>query len=473
MKTKNKDQHSGGEVRELVKALTRRSVLRGSLGLVAAGSLARPHIANAAATTAEVWWTQGFVQEEDVAFRKLIADYEKASGNKIEENIFPFAPLRQKMVAAMATGVVPDIMEYADFSFLPLNAWNDKLIDVSDIVEPMKSLYIETALPATYNYNNVLKKRAYYAVSMKCSAVPFNIWRSLIEKAGYKVGDIPNTWDAFLDFFMSVQDKLRAQGMRNIYAYGYQLTANGVDPGGLFQGFLMAYGGRGLVTPDGKLHTEDPHIREAAIKAIAKLTTAYKKGYVPPGCVNWNDADDNNAFHSKLVVMDFDGFSTEVALYNKKAEYDDILTRGFPLGDDGKELPSPMAVFGALIPKGAKNVTVARDFLKYAVQPNVLNEYLKGGLGRWVIPMPEIAKADPFWFHEDPHRTAFAEETLTHPTVPLFQAFNPAMAQIDSEHVFSVAMLDVMTNGMTPEQAVDKAFKRAEAIFAKYPIAQA
>jgi multiple sugar transport system substrate-binding protein len=473
MKTKNKDQHSGRGVRESAKALTRRSVLRGSLGLVAAGSLARPHIANAAATTAEVWWTQGFVEAEDVAFRKLIADYEKASGNNIEETIVPFAPLRQKMVSAMATGVVPDIMEYADFSFLPLNAWGDKLIDVSDIVEPMKSLYIETALPATYSYNNVLKKRAYYAVSMKCSAVPFNIWRSLIEKAGYKVEDIPNTWDAFLDFFMSVQDKLRAQGMRNIYAYGYQLTANGVDPGGLFQGFLMAYGGRGLVTPDGKLHTEDPNIREAAIKAIEKLTTPYKQGYVPPGCVNRNDADDNNAFHSKFVVMDFDGFSTEVAVYNNKAEYDDILTRGFPIGDDGKELPSPMAVFGALIPKGAKNVTVAKDFLKYAVQPNVLNEYLKGGLGRWVIPMPEIAKADPFWFHEDRNRTAFAEETLTHPTVPLFQAFNPAMAQIDSEHVFSVAMLDVMTNGMTPEQAIDKAFKRAEAIFAKYPIAQA
>ena len=111
---------------------------------------------------------------------------------------------------------------------------------------------------------------------MKCTAVPFNIWRSLIEKAGYKVEDIPNTWDAFLDFFMPVQDKLRAQGMRNIYAYGYQLTANGVDPGILFQAFLMAYGGKGLVTPDGKLHTEDPHIREAAIKAIEKLTTPYK-----------------------------------------------------------------------------------------------------------------------------------------------------------------------------------------------------
>jgi hypothetical protein len=46
------------------------------------------------------------------------------------------------------------------------------------------------------------------------------------------------------------------------------------------------------------------------------------------------------------------------------------------------------------------------------------------------------------------------------------------MAQIDAEHVFSVAMLDVMNNGMTVEQAVEKAFRRAEEIFAKYPIVQ-
>jgi multiple sugar transport system substrate-binding protein len=454
--------------------LTRRSVLRSSLGLAAAGALARPHIANAAATTIELWWQQGFAQEEDIAFKKLVADYEKASGNKIEDSIIPFAPLRQKAVSAMMSGVVPDVMEYADFQFLPLNAWADKLLDVSDIVEPVKSQYIDTALRATYNYNDVTKKRAYYAVPMKAAGIPFHIWNSLVEKAGYKVSDIPNTWDAFLDFFMPVQDKLRAQGMRNIYAYGYQLTANGVDPAITFQGFLMAYGGKNLVTPDGKLHTDDPQVKEAAVKAIAKLTTPFAKGYVPPGVVNWNDADDNNAFHAKLIVMDFDGsLSTEVALYKKKEQYDDIVTRGLPLGNDGKEVPSPMPIFGALIPKGAKNVTVAKEFLKYAVQPNVLNEYLKGGLGRWALPLPEIAKSDPFWFREDPHRTAYAEETLTHPTLPLYEAFNPAMAEVNAEHVFSIAMLDVMNNGMTPEQAIDKAFKRAEAIFAKYPITEA
>ena len=454
--------------------LTRRSVLRGSVGLAATGALARPHIANAATTTAELWWVQGFAQEEDVAFKKVLADYEKASGNKIEDSIIPFAPLRQKAVSAITAGVVPDVMELADFSFLPLNAWADKLVDVRDIVETLKSQYIDTALRATYSYNNITKKRAYYAVPLKAAGIPFHIWQSLVEKAGFKVSDIPNTWDAFLDFFMPVQDKLRAQGMRNIYAYGYQLTANGVDPAITFQGFLMAYGGKDLVTPDGKLHTDDPLVKDAAVKAIAKLTTPFKKGYVPPGVVNWNDADDNNAFHAKLIVMDFDGsLSTEVALYKKKEQYDDIVTRGLPLGNDGKEVPSPMPIFGALIPKGAKNITVAKEFLKYAVQPNVLNDYLKGGLGRWALPLPEIAKSDPFWFHQDPHRTAYAEETLISPTLPLYEAFNPAMAEVNAEHVFSIAMLDVMNNGMAPEQAIDKAFKRAEEIFAKYPIQQA
>src|SRR5947208_17051276 len=136
----------------------------------------------------------------------------------------------------------------------------------------------------------------------------------------------------------------------------------------------MAYSAKNLVTPEGKLSIDDGVVREAAIKAISKLTTPFKDGYVPPSVVNWNDADDNNAFHAKLIVMDFDGsLSTEVALYKKKEEYDDIVTRGMPLGNDGREVPSPMPIFGAMIPKGAQNVTVAKEFLKYAIQPNVLN----------------------------------------------------------------------------------------------------
>jgi multiple sugar transport system substrate-binding protein len=453
-------------------SLTRRSVLGGSLGLAAAGALARPHIANAAATTIEVWFAQGFVPEEDSAFQTMAADYEKASGNKVDHSLIPYAALRQKAISAITSGAVPDMIEVADFALAPIQSWDDKLIDVNDVVEPQKEQFIPTALPCCYFYNNVTKKRAYYVVPVRIAAVPFHIWKSLVEQGGSKISDLPKTWDAFMDFFKPVQKGLRAAGKRNVYGLGYQLTTNGVDPINTFNAWMVAYGGQDLVTPDGKLHTDDPKVKAAAVQAIKSLTSAFKDGYVPPSCVNWNDADDNNAFHSKLMVMDFDGtISTEVALYHDKEQYDDILTHGLPLSNDGKELPSQVAVFGPVIPKGAKNTAVAKEFAKYMIQPKVLNQYLKAGLGRWALPIPEIVKSDPFWLKEDPHRTAYMTQSVIGPTFPIYEAYNPAMAQVGAEHVIMTAAFAVMNSGAVPEQEIDKAFSRIEEIFAKYPIA--
>ena len=57
--------------------------------------------------------------------------------------------------------------------------------------------------------------------------------------------------------------------------------------------------------------------------------------------INWNDADDNNAFHAKPIVMDIDGtISTEVAIIKNEEEYNDIVTMGLPLSNDGKPVPS-------------------------------------------------------------------------------------------------------------------------------------
>ena len=91
--------------------LTRRSLLRNCFGLVAAGTLARPYVANAAAATAALWWTQGSAEEEDISFKKIVAEYEKASGNTIDYSIMPYAPLRQKIVSAVTSGVVPDLFQ--------------------------------------------------------------------------------------------------------------------------------------------------------------------------------------------------------------------------------------------------------------------------------------------------------------------------------------------------------------------------
>src|ERR1700747_2866825 len=228
-----------------------------------------------------------------------------------------------------------------------------------------------------------------------------------LEQSGYKLAEAPKTWDAFWDFFKPMQKELRGKGMRGLYALGLQPTTNGpADGNNTFHHFMIAYGGNGIVTPDGKPHLDDPQVKEAVIKAITYITTAYKEGYVPPGALSWSDADDNNAFHAKQMIMDLDGtISTELALFHKKEQYDDIVTIGMPLDNMGKQMPAPLGIFGCFVPTGAKNVEVAKDFLKYLIQPKVANEYLKQGLGRLLPAMPDLVKNDPFWLDRNgPHR---------------------------------------------------------------------
>src|SRR5690242_5090876 len=150
----------------------RRPLFRGALG-AAAGTLARPYIAKAQAKTAVVWQNQGFVRQEDEAFKKTVEEYQKASGNKIDLSVMPFMAMGQKAVSALTSGDVPDLMFFDAPSYiLPQNAWNDKLVDVSDVVEPYKAQMSESALLNSTFYNGVTKKRSFYLVPIKQAATP-------------------------------------------------------------------------------------------------------------------------------------------------------------------------------------------------------------------------------------------------------------------------------------------------------------
>src|SRR3984885_2938200 len=374
--------------------LSRRSVLRASVGLADAGALSRPYIANAQAKTAVCWLNQGFVQQEDAAMRQVAEDYMKASGNKLDYSIMPFMAMNQKTISALTSGDVPDLVFMdAPSSILPQNAWDDKLVDVSDVVTPYESQLSETAKLCSTFYNKATKKRSYYLCPIKQGATPFHIWRDLVEKAGLKMSEIPEKWDGVWSYLKQAQAPLRAKGMRKLYACGLQITTVGPNDGNnLFVHFMIANGGEGIVTSDGKLHTDDPKGREAAIKSVEFMTNLYKEGGVPPEALSWNDADDNNGFHEKLFVMDFDGtLSTELAMIkDKQAFYHDMVTRAPPQKNDGSPMETQVNAGGGFIPTGAKSIEVAKDFMKFFMQPNVMNENLKGGLGRWLPAIPSL-----------------------------------------------------------------------------------
>ncbi len=455
--------------------LSRRSLLRASAALAASAPLARPYIANAQAKTAVCWINQGFVPAEDAAMKKVCEDYMKASGNKLDYSILPFMALGQKTISALTSGDVPDLI-FADApSFiLPQNAWDDKIIDVSDVVKPYESQLSETAkLGATF-YNKATKARSYYLCPIKQGATPFHIWGDLLEKAGHKMADVPPKWDDHWKFFASLQAPLRAKGMRKLYTCGLQVTTVGPNDGNnVFVHFCIANGGEGMVTPDGKFHGDDPKIREAAIKSVELMTDLYKQGVVPPEALSWNDADDNNGFHEKLFMMDFDGtLSTELAMIkDEQAFYHDMQTLAPKLKNDGTPMKTQINAGGGFLPKGAKNAEVAKDFMKYFMQPQVMNENLKGGLGRWFPTIHSVVKSDPWWLNSgEPCLKPYIEEGVLNPTLPVWEGYTPAWGQCGAEQLWGQAHADVIKNGMKVADAVDKALKRHTEIFAKMAI---
>jgi multiple sugar transport system substrate-binding protein len=458
--------------------LSRRLVIQGTVAVTAAGAIARPHVANAQAKTATAWWNQGFVPEEDASFRAMVEDYEKQSGNKIDYSLIPTGPLMQKMVSSLTSGDVPDVMSHdtEDATIVPQNAWKDKLVDLTDIVEPLKPQLHPTAYLASYYYNSVTKKRGAYQAPFKTATLPFHIWKPLVEKAGLKVEAAPNTWDAFWDYFKPVQAKLRSQGLRGVYSLGLQATTNGpADGNNLFDYFLAAYGGYDIVTPDGKAHLDDPAVKQAAVKTITYITTAFKQGYVPPGALDWGDADDNNAYHAQQIVMDLDGtISTELAMIHDPEKYDGSFVRGLPNDNAGKPIASPLTVGGAIIPKGGKNPTVAKEFLQYVIQPKVAGAYLKAGLGRWLPAIPSVVKNDPWWTDpKDEHRLAYVQQGVLGKTLPRHYAYNPGMSEANAAQIWGTAHASVIRDNVSSETAADTALKHIKAILAKYPIAQA
>src|SRR5581483_6371017 len=378
----------------------------------------------------------------------------KQSGNKIELSIVPFAPLRQKIISAITSGVVPDLVTVTPTEAAALQAWDGHLVDVSDVVETQKSRMSPAVLANAQLYDNTKRARSFYCVPYAGAVTPFHVWGSLIEEAGFKRSDIPGKWDAFIDFFIPVEKELQKQGMRHTYATGFVVSTIGNDPNATFTHFLIAYGGIDIVTPDGRLHTDDKQVQEAAIKALEKLSKLYQDGHIPPSSINWNDADDNNAFHSKLCVMDFDGtLSTELAMLGtaegKEEYYHEVITQPPPLDNNGNPIKTELNIAATMIPKGAKSIEVAKEFQKFMIQPEINSEWLKATLGRFV--------------------PIYIQQGIFNPTKPDYFSYNPAWAQVRSEHTFNVAFHDIVSHHVPVKDAATKALKRLEEIFSKYP----
>ncbi|MGL6338720.1 MAG: carbohydrate ABC transporter substrate-binding protein, partial [Waterburya sp.] len=82
----------------------------------------------------QIWWERGFNIQEDEALQKLLSNWERKTGNKIDLFFSGTDELLPKAKRALESGELPDlILSFkAERSVSGRLAWDGKLADVSD-----------------------------------------------------------------------------------------------------------------------------------------------------------------------------------------------------------------------------------------------------------------------------------------------------------------------------------------------------
>jgi multiple sugar transport system substrate-binding protein len=429
-----------------------------------------------------VWWQKGFYAQEDEAIAEIVTAFEEGNGKRVDLVLHELADFPGAIEAALETGQPPD------FAFGTLigsyfGQWAafDRLVDLTDVVGQFSALFDPDALSAATWLNGSTGRRALYALPMGRTTNHVHVWKNLLEQAGFTLEDIPKDWDAFWSFWCNeVQPAVRrATGRDEIWAIGLNMsggvglatTTAGFDTQDQFFQFVAAYEAD-YVTRDGRLLIDDPAIRRKLIEAIDAYTAVYRAGCTPPSSIGWDaNRDNNEQFLTQSVVMTP---NATLAIPNRlkrehPEDYENSVSIEWPLGPDGKAFPIREMFYAAAVFRHGRNLGAAKEFVRFLVAEGWLAHYLDFARERMLPPMPKLREA-PFWLDSSDRHRVVAEMQIASRS----HAYNYATVSgnwrhdlVERELVWPRAIHRIVTEGISPEQAVDEAIARIKEILAE------
>jgi multiple sugar transport system substrate-binding protein len=316
-------------------------------------------------------------------------------------------------------------------------------------------------------------QRALYGLPVGQIMDHVHVWKSLLERAGFSLDDIPKEWDEFWPFRCDrVQPAVRqATGRDDIWAVGLSMSAVAADTEDQFFQFVAAYDAD-YVTREGRLVIDDPEIRQRLVAATDSYAAVYRKGCTPPDSATWDDAGNNKAFLAQTVVLTPNmTLSIPSALKGERPDDhdDNVATIQWPLGSGGEPFPIVSVPFSAVAFKEGGNVETAKEFVRFLVAEGWLMHYLDFSGERMLPSIPALLD-QPFWL--DPSDRHHMAAVIQAKTRPLTYQYGPASGdlrhdQVYNERVWAQAIHRVAADGITPEQAVDEAIARIKEILSE------
>jgi multiple sugar transport system substrate-binding protein len=420
-----------------------------------------------------VWWEQGYNPEEDAAVREIVAAFEQKTGKTVDLSFHVQWELPKEIEAVAAEGRAPDLAYGVWlYEFAPRWAYEGRLVDLAETVGPFADMFAPKSLAIYRLFDGTTGRRGLYGLPLASGSNHIHVWKSLLERAGFTLADIPQEWQEFWDFWCDrVQPAVRqATGREDIWGAGLAMSAVAGDIGLQLTQFLHAHEAD-YVTPDGRLVIDDPAIRRRMVEALDGYTEIWRKGCTPPDAVDWRDADNNKAFLAGRVVMTVNGtLSIPNALRIERPEdyYENTATIAWPLGRRGNRFPIADQVFPVVVFRAGSGVPAAKSFIRFLVEDGWIAHWINF-VGDRYLPTLHALLDQPFWLDpSDPHRMASVMQAKEREDFDYIAASGDwRHGRVNEERVWQGAVHRVVAEGISPEQAVDETIARIKQILSE------
>jgi multiple sugar transport system substrate-binding protein len=220
---------------------------------------------------------------------------------------------------------------------------------------------------------------------------------------------------------------------------------------------MLASYGSSPYAEDGKT----PNLNNDGTRTVLKMfKDAWDKGYIPKDAVTWDDAGNNKAYLTESAAIVQNTGSIIAAM---RKDNPDLLKRTYitPIAEGPKGRVLAGYVYGMMIPKGSKNLDLAKDLLTTYVSVDNQKRIVEAA-GTNYMPFYKDLQKLPMW--DDPFN-----KTLIGQLPDVVAVGHPGPTTLWALEAWRTHTMAEMINKVLIEKvSIDDAIKETEAKLVKY-----
>lgn len=401
-----------------------------------------------------------YFQEMETIFADAVKKWASENNVEVETTVVAaeatqdFVP---KTLAAVEAGNPPDFIYHVRLT-QQLYFYN-ALQSVSDTVAEAMALY---GNPSSGHTRNNQIEGEWWAIPYINSGGGQFARRSVFEAVGIDPLTDLGTYDAIREACLAVSDP-NAQ----MYGWGRTVNKGGDGQGGVTE-IIQNWGGQITNADMTELTFNSPETL-AAVEWLAELYTSEKYApMLPPGVLAWTDSSNNEAYLAGNIAYTANAGSVYAkAKADGNPVFEDTVVLNVPVGPRGEQLIGGGGDGQMYVPTGAKATDLAKQLALHMLNPDIFLPISLASAGLF-LPCYEA------YFTMQPVIDAFAADAnlqrmgeqrqgdfvgLSDPADP-----NPYFDALQAQAVFNDMILEVITNGVSPADAVANAEARMRQI---------